>query len=198
MEDNLLKDSAMKTKKNVVNWFIDFDKEEKWLNEMSRQGWCLWHTNGYVYRFKKSEPGEYLFQIDFDEDYINKSNEDYVNFRSSCGDIFVHEWDSKIYWKRKASDGPFENGDNVAAKLRLAHKAFTLQFNNLTGMIYIGAVGLMLLPVIKLLPECGVTKFLTEICTGLPITFLLVIALVQYPMILKLQKKMDGLVKKLF
>ena len=100
----------MKTEKTVVNWFVDFDKEEEWLNEMSRNGWCLWHANVYIYRFKKCEPGEYIFQIDFDEDYINDSNEDYVNFRSSCGDIFVHECDSKIYWKRKAAEGPFENG----------------------------------------------------------------------------------------
>ena len=92
----------MKTEKTVVNWFVDFDKEEEWLNEMSRNGWCLWHANVYIYRFKKCEPGEYIFQIDFDEDYINDSNEDYVNFRSSCGDIFVHECDSKIYWKRNA------------------------------------------------------------------------------------------------
>lgn len=64
----------MKTEKTVVNWFVDFDKEEEWLNEMSRNGWCLWHANVYIYRFKKCEPGEYIFQIDFDEDYINDSN----------------------------------------------------------------------------------------------------------------------------
>ena len=198
MEDNLLKDRAMKTKKNVFNWFIDFAKEERWLNEMSRQGWCLWHTNGYLYRFKKSEPGEFIFQIDFDEDYINKGNEDYVNFRSSCGDIFVHEWDSKIYWKRKAADGPFENNENVTAKLRLANKAFALQFNNLKGLIYVGFFGLVLRPVVKLLPECGLEELLTELCRDLPITFLIVIALVQFPMLAKLRRKMDELIKKTF
>lgn len=188
----------MKTEKKVVRWFIDFDKEEEWLNEMSRQGWCLWHTNGYVYRFKKSEPGEFSFQIDFDEDYINKSNEDYVIFRSSCGDIFVHEWDSKIYWKRKTADGPFENSDNIAAKLRLAGTAFTIQFRGLTGMIYMCALSILLLPILRLLPECEVTNFMTEFCTGLPIVFLLIIALLRYPILMKLHRKMDELVKRLY
>ena len=49
----------------VVNWFVDYDKEEKWLNEMSQNGWCLWHTNGFIYRFKRCEKGEYIFQIDY-------------------------------------------------------------------------------------------------------------------------------------
>lgn len=187
----------MKTKKNVINWFVDFDKEEKWLNEMSRQGWCLWHTNGYLYKFKKSAPGEFLFQIDFDEDYINKDNEDYVNFRSSCGDIFVHEWDSKIYWKRRTADGPFAKNENITAKLRVAEKALNLQFHNLRGMVYMGAIGILLFPVFRLLPECKFTSFMTEICRDLPIVFSLVIALVQFPIVMKLHKKVDVLIKKI-
>ena len=48
-----------------VNWFVDFDKEEEWLNNMSANGLCLWHTNGVIYRFKETTPGEFIFQIDF-------------------------------------------------------------------------------------------------------------------------------------
>lgn len=146
----------MKTKKNVVNWFIDFD-----------------------------------------EDHIHKGNEDYVNFRSSCGDIFVHEWDSKIYWKRKAADGHFGNEDNTSAKLRLANKAFSLQLNKLTVMIYMGTIGFLLLSILRLLPECGFIKFMAEICTAFTIALLIVIVLLQYPIVLKLRKKMDGLVRRL-
>ena len=35
----------MKTSRIVINWFVDFDKEEKWINEMSGKGWEFWHTN---------------------------------------------------------------------------------------------------------------------------------------------------------
>lgn len=89
----------MKTKKILIRWFVDFDKEEKFLNEQSKAGWDFWHTNGVIYRFHACEPGEFIYQIDFDE---KKSaiGEDYVVFRNSCGDTFVHQWKDKIYWKK--------------------------------------------------------------------------------------------------
>ena len=86
----------MKTKKILIRWFVNFDNEEKFLNEQSQKGWDFWHTNGVIYRFKACKPGEYIYQIDFDE---KKSaiGEDYVVFRNSCGDTFVHQWKNKIY-----------------------------------------------------------------------------------------------------
>ena len=45
----------MKTSRFAINWFVDFDKEERWINEMSKAGWAFWHTNGVFYRFKKCE-----------------------------------------------------------------------------------------------------------------------------------------------
>ena len=79
----------------MVNWFLDFDKEEQWLNEMCLNGWAFWHTNGVIYRFKKCEPGEYIYQIDFDEKKPKEGVDDYVVFRCSCGDQVVHQWKNK-------------------------------------------------------------------------------------------------------
>ena len=31
----------MKANKMAINWFIDFDKEEKWINDMAKSGWAL-------------------------------------------------------------------------------------------------------------------------------------------------------------
>ena len=187
----------MKTNKTILRWFADFDKEEEWLNHMSGNGWCLWHTNGYLYRFKKSEPGEFIFQIDFDEDWVNDGREDYVNFRSSCGDIFVHEIDSRIYWKRKASDGPFENGGNEVAKLKIANKAFSLWYNKLTSLLYGGAIGVVLLLIFRLLPECRFTKLMVGICRDVPVAFAIVIVLFVFPIVMKLRRKIDVLIRKM-
>ena len=188
----------MKMKKIVVNWFVDFDKEAEWLNEMSQNGWCFWHTNGFIYRFKRCEKGEYIFLIDYDEDNANKCSEDYVNFRSSCGDVFVHEWDEKIYWKRKSEDGAFGSGDSVAAKLRLANKAFNHYFARLTGLLYFGVMALLLLPLLRMLPECGFTRLLIGIFTDLPAVFGVVAMAVLYPIVIKLRKKMNVLMRKLY
>ncbi len=32
----------MKTSKITINWFVDFDKEEQWLNDMAKKGWAFW------------------------------------------------------------------------------------------------------------------------------------------------------------
>ena len=187
----------MKTNKTILRWFADFDKEEEWLNNMSGNGWCLWNTNGYIYRFKKSEPGEFIFQIDFDEDWVNDGREDYVNYRSSCGDNFLHEIDSRIYWKRKASDGTFENGGNGVAKLKIANKAFSLWFNKLTSLLYGGAIGVVLLLIFRLLPECGFTKLMVGICRDLPVAFAIVTVLFVFPIVMKLRRKIDVLIRKM-
>ena len=36
----------------------------------------------------------------YDEKKSKEGVGDYVAFRSSCGDQFVHQWKRKIYWKR--------------------------------------------------------------------------------------------------
>ena len=68
----------MKTSKITINWFVDFDKEEQWLNDMAKKGWAFWHTNGVIYRFNPCKPGEFIYQIDFDEKKSKEGIDDYV------------------------------------------------------------------------------------------------------------------------
>ena len=128
---------------------------------------------------------------------MNDGREDYVNFRSSCGDIFVHEMDSRIYWKRRASDGPFENGGNEVAKLKIANKAFSLWFNKLKSLLYGGTIGVVLLLIFRLLPECRFTKLMVGICRDVPVAFAIVIVLFVFPIVMKLHRKIDVLIRKM-
>ena len=182
----------MKTRKISINWFVDFDKEEKWLNDMSRKGWAFWHTNGVIYRFKKCEPGEFIYQIDFDEEKSKNGVGDYVAFRTSCGDQFVHQWKRKIYWRRETASGPFEAENNVAAKLRLTNKAFNFHLNSFIGLTLIAAVAfLVLVPLGRFLPESAVTKWLVDFGTGLTYGILLAEQILLLPALKKLNKSMN-------
>ena len=186
----------MKTSRFAINWFVDFDKEERWINEMSKAGWAFWHTNGVFYRFKKCEPNEFIYQIDFDEKKTKDEVDDYVSFRSSCGDRFVHQWKQKLYWKRKTTSGPFEAENNVAAKLRLTNKAFDHHLNTFWGLMLIAAFSfLVLMPLSKFLPECGFTKWLFEFSVGLTYGILLVESLLLFPILLKLRKKINDMIR---
>ena len=52
----------MKTKR-CLNYFTiaDFEREERWLNEMSRRGWNFVSTNGLIYRFEAGQGGGEFF-----------------------------------------------------------------------------------------------------------------------------------------
>ncbi|MBO4818036.1 MAG: DUF2812 domain-containing protein [Bacteroidales bacterium] len=189
----------MKTKKFALRWFVDFDKEEKWLNDMSKAGWCFWHTNGVIYRFKACAPGEEIFQIDFDEKK-GLSGEDYVAFRNTCGDKFVHQWKSKIYWKRAASSGPFEEEGNVAAKLRLTNKAYNYHIKSLLGLTLIAAIAFLIcVPVGKyMLPSGAFSNWLADFGVGLTAGILFSEIVILLPAVNKLKKKMNMLISQLF
>ena len=180
-----------------INWFVDFDKEEQWLNKLSSQGLCFWHTNGLLYRFKECKPGEFTFQIDFDEKK-SSSNEDYVVFRSGCGDQFVHQYKEKIYWKRAASEGPFESEDNVQAKLRMTNKAYNFHVKHLLGLTLIMAFGAFIcFPLGQfILPESLLATQVATFGLGLAGGILLAECILLVPAINKLRKKMGELIKR--
>ena len=94
--------------------------------------------------------------------------------------------------------GAFENGDNVASKLRLANKAFNHYFNRLTGLLYMGVFCLLLLPLLRLLPECWFSRLLIGICSDFPIVCLIVATAMLYPVVMKIRRKMNCLIRKLF
>ena len=199
MVGNILnRNIAIKTSKILIRWFVDFDKEEAWLNEQSAKGWGFWHTNGVIYRFKACQPGEFIYQIDFDE---KKSavGEDYVVFRNSCGDSFVHQWKSKIYWKRKSADGPFETEGNTVAKLQLTSKAFNFHLRSFIGLTVIVAIAYLILnPLGRYLPESVFSHWLTDFSAGLSFGILCFQMIVLLPVLTRLRRKMNSLIKQLY
>jgi hypothetical protein len=180
-----------------LNWFVDFDKEEHWLNEMAGKGLCLWHTNGIIYRFKECRQNEYIFQIDFDEKK-SSTNEDYIVFRTSCGDKFVHQCKDKIYWKRIASEGPFESENNVQAKLRMTNKAYNHHIQSLIGLTLIMAFGCFIcVPLGQyLIPESIWADQISLFGLGLASGILFAECVILIPAINKLRKKMNELIQK--
>ena len=189
----------MKTRKIAVNWFVDFDKEEKWLNDMAVKGWDFYRTSGVIYYFKKCTPGEFIYQIDFKEKKSKDEVADYISFRSSCEDQLAHLWKSKIYWKRNPAAGPFEAENNIAAKLRLTNKAFQFHLNSFIGLTLIAAFAfLVLMPLGRHLSGCCFAKWMTDFSTGLTYGILAAILLILLPILKKLNKKINDLIAQIF
>ena len=45
-------------------WVWEFEKEERWLNEMAQEGWALTCGGFCTYTFEKCEPGEYIIRVE--------------------------------------------------------------------------------------------------------------------------------------
>lgn len=65
-----------------LKFFLSFEKEEKWLEKMSRQGWLLCKI-GLFYHFEKTEPMPRTIRIDY-RDFRKKS--DYSSYISMFED----------------------------------------------------------------------------------------------------------------
>lgn len=53
------------TKKlHKVFWVWEYEKEERWLNEIAQEGWALTCGGFCTYTFEKCEPGEYIIRVE--------------------------------------------------------------------------------------------------------------------------------------
>ena len=103
----------MKEKKTVFKLFFvwDFEKEERWLNEMAQEGWVLDNTGFYFYTFVRCEPGEYIIRLE-----MNPSS-DYRAFVKELGAEYIGDRVNWVYFRRKAELGSFELLSDIDSRL---------------------------------------------------------------------------------
>jgi hypothetical protein len=104
----------MSERKTVRKWFWvwDFDKEERWLNEMALEGWVLDGVGWCTYHFKKCEPGEYTVRLE-----MRPYDEGYVSFMEETGAEFVGRMMMWIYFRKKVEDGAFDLYSDIDSKI---------------------------------------------------------------------------------
>ena len=84
-------------------WVWDFDKEERWLNEMAQNGWALDGVGYCRYEFVRCEPGEYTIRLE-----MHPKDQAYEDFMQETGAEKIGRVMQWIYFRRKAEDGPFD------------------------------------------------------------------------------------------
>ncbi len=93
-------------------WVWEFEKEERWFNEMAQEGWALKKASFCTYVFEKTEPGEYIIRIAM----LNDS----ANFEE-----FMEEMDAEkvgacmwwVYFRRKADLGTFAMFSDIDSRV---------------------------------------------------------------------------------
>ena len=93
-------------------WVWDYEKEERWLNEMAMSGWALDSVGFCKYNFVKCEPGEYTVRME-----MRDHDDAYLNFMEETGAEYVGRMAKMIYFRKKTEDGPFEIFSDMDSKI---------------------------------------------------------------------------------
>ena len=104
-------------KKVFFAW--EYEKEEKWLNEMSAKGLALVDYTFCRYSFEECEPGEYSFKIQLLEHRPNHpESEQYIRFMEETGAEQVASYLNWVYFRKKTAEGTFELFSDIDSKLK--------------------------------------------------------------------------------
>lgn len=88
-----------------VHWAWNDDKEERWLENMARQGWHLERSRGLYYRFEKGEPAEMVYRMDY-QGLRGSERKEYMGLFKDVGWEHVGEFGGWQYFRTRAGDGP--------------------------------------------------------------------------------------------
>ena len=76
----------MAERKKVWKWYWvwDFEKEERWLNQMAMEGWVLTEVGFANYTFERCEPGDYIIRLQ-----MHNPDDEYLAFLEELGAEYI-------------------------------------------------------------------------------------------------------------
>jgi hypothetical protein len=119
----------------IYRYIVDFEKEEKWLNEMAEKGMnFIYFSFPGRYLFEEGTPGEYIYRLEFlDNTPDHPDSKAYIRFVEETGAELVSTYFRWVWFRKKASDGPFDLYSDYPSRIRHYRR---LSF-------YIGTLGLL-------------------------------------------------------
>ncbi len=126
-------------------WVWDFDKEEKWLNEMAAKGLALTSVGFCRYEFEDCVPGEFKICLEFlQSKFRGVENAKYIEFLEETGAEHVGTSVRWAYFRKRAAEGDFKLFSDNTSRIKhltriIAFIAFVLGIN-----LYCGCYNLFL------------------------------------------------------
>lgn len=108
-------------------WIWDYEKEEKWLNEMAAKGLSLISVKLLTYEFEDTLPGEYHICVQvLEHTPRHLETEKYIQFLEETGVQHVGTCIRQVYFRKKTADGPFELFSDYASRIKHLNHIITL------------------------------------------------------------------------
>ena len=186
----------METKRYFRYFTIaDYEREQKWLNAMSRSGWNFVRTNGFVYTFEKGTPGEYIYKLDLPNESMTDVEVDaYYKFMEECGIEIVSSFKFWRYLRKKSIDGPFDSVNNTMAQLTMVNKAYGMATKMLCFFIVIFALIILALNIALAFVSGNVAEFISGVIYGIASSAFLAMAIIMIPIIQRLRTRVNELI----
>ena len=112
----------MNMKKRTIRkwfWVWEFDREEKWLNDMARRGWVLDGVWFARYDFMESEPGEYTVRLEMLENPpASSEGQDYIDFVEETDAEYIGNFAKWVYFRKKTADGAFDLFSDIDSRVK--------------------------------------------------------------------------------
>lgn len=186
----------METKRYFRYFTIaDYEREQKWLNAMSRSGWNFVRTNGFVYTFEKGTPGEYIYKLDLPNESMTDVEVDaYYKFMEECGIEVVSSFKFWRYLRKKSTDGPFDSVNNTMAQLTMVNKAYGMATKMLCFFIVIFALIILALNIALAFVSGNVAELISGVIYGIASSAFLAMAIIMIPIIQRLRTRVNELI----
>lgn len=97
----------MSERKTQLRFFTipEWKKEENYLREMHKSGWEFVRVSPFcLYHFKKCEPQDVIYQLDYNPDSVAQKDE-YIQLFRDCGWEYLQNFVGYSYFRKRASDG---------------------------------------------------------------------------------------------
>ncbi|MBU3185370.1 DUF2812 domain-containing protein [Clostridium estertheticum] len=103
----------------IYKLYSDFEKEEKWLNEMSAKGMALIDYSWCKYVFTETQNNEYTYRIELLENLpSHEKSIEYINFLEESGVEYVAKYVRWVYFRKKSSEGAFDIYSDIESKIK--------------------------------------------------------------------------------
>lgn len=97
----------------------NFEKEEKWLNEMATKGFALISVGPFRYEFEDSLPDEYEVRLELLKKSVdNPESESYIRFVEETGAEYIGTFNRWVYFRKKTKEGSFELYSDNSSKIK--------------------------------------------------------------------------------
>lgn len=98
--------------------FWNYEKEEKWLNEMSAKGFALVDYTWCRYVFEDCQPGEYIHRIELLESQSNQpEGVRYIQFMEESGAEQIATYMQWAYFRKKSAAGAFDIYSDLGSRI---------------------------------------------------------------------------------